>query len=54
MPAYAALGLAGAAVAASALRRGRVFATSRIPAIRTCNHDTACALMPDTSWSARR
>ncbi len=54
MPAYAAVGQAGAAVAASALRRGRASTTSRTPIIRTRNHDTACALIPDTFWSARR
>lgn len=54
MPAYAALGRAGAAVAAFALRRGRASTASRIPTIRMCSHDTARALMPDTSWSASR
>ncbi|MBO9829439.1 hypothetical protein J7373_14395 [Xanthomonas sp. A2111] len=54
MSAYAAFGLAGAAVAAPALRRGRAFTASRTPIIRTRNHDMACALIPDAFWSARR
>lgn len=54
MPAYAALSLAGAAVAASALTRRRTSIASRIPAIRMRNHGTAYARGHAMSRSTRR
>lgn len=53
MPAYAALGQAGAALAASSLRCGRATA-SRISVIPARNHEAACARTDDASWSVCR